>query len=239
MPTPEEMKAAEEAKAAEAAKAAAGQAGEKKDMVPVGALVDERNKRQSMEARIKQLEGMFGDQITYDAAGNLVPRTTPHPGTPAPQAPNPQIDQRRQLDELWERDPRRAVQAEMNMAFGWYDQVSTQIEDQMDTVAETHKDFGQYRSKVRQYLRALPIEQRMKPGIAEAAYFLQKGKEVDSVIAREREEWNRRIQAGESIQNIPVGGGGEPTGGSTQKFTEDQVKIAAMYNMKPEEYFKK
>lgn len=238
----DEEKAAAEAveKAAAGQKTGEGAADQKGDKtVPITAMLEERKQRQAMEARVKALESHFGDQFTYDTAGNVVPRQQhQQQQRQAPVQVPGGDDIQKQLSHLWETDPRRAVQTEMSMAFDWYDKASSALEDQLDEVGKKHADFAQYRSQVRQYLRQLPMDQRSKPGIAESAYFLQKGRDVDSVIARERDEWNKRIQAGESIQSIPAGAGGADSGGE-RRFTKDEISIAAMYNMKPEEYFKK
>lgn len=207
---------------------------EKMTQVPLAALQEEREKRQQIEAKLSQLTQLFEGQIAYDAAGNVIPR-----GQPAAPA-NPQQQEwsnvRQQLDLLWENDPRKAVQSELTLALQWYDGVNNSIEAEMDKVSEKYKDFQNFRGQVRNYLRMLPIDQRAKPGIVEAAYYLQKGQNFDSVLDRERKLMEERIKAGESVQG--VGGGYSYTPASEgRRWTQDEVNVARMYGQTPEEYF--
>src|SRR3990172_13233065 len=206
MPTEEEIKA--EAAAQKAKEGDAGAAGQKDGKkgeegsknVPVSALLEERNKRQSLEAKLKQMEAVFGDQLAYDAAGNVIHRQNVQPAQPAQQ--NNWADFHRQLDQMWESDPRKAMQVELTTALQWYDRVNSDIEDQLDGLRDKVKDIDQFRPQIRQYLRRLPIDQRAKQGIVEAAYYLQKGQSVDALIEKERQSALDRYQAGENVQGI-------------------------------------
>lgn len=238
--------------AADPNKTGAGAADQKgdKNQVPVAALQEERNKRQALEAKMKQMESLFADQITYDSQGNIIPKqgnpNQPNVNSYSPAAgtvyqPNGQQTWdgvRKQLDELWENDPRKAMQSEMTIAIGWYDQVATAVEDQMDNAAGKYTDFDKYRNNIRNYLRRLPMDQRSKPGIVEAAYFLQKGQSIDSIIENERKTIAERIAAGEDIQNLPSGGSTPlPDRSGQKRYSKDEVAIAQQYGLTPEEYF--
>jgi hypothetical protein len=213
--------------------------GEQKE-VPLAALQEERNKRQSVEAKLNQLQAIFGSQIAYDAAGNIIPVTPQQQPNVAPQAPQQQEwgDVRKQLDQLWENDPRKAVQSELAMAINWYDNVNNTVEEEMDKVAEKFKDFQGFRPQIRQYLRRLPLDQRGRPGIVEAAYFLQKGQNFDTALSTAQAQMAERIRAGESVQGIGNGSAYTPQG-EGRRWTMDEVKVAQMYNMTPEQYFGK
>lgn len=235
MPDPEVKPAAGEGKPGE--KGAADQKGadgKGGDQVPVAALLEERGKRQSLEAKLKQFETVFGDQIQYDATGNVIPRS---PAVNNQPSHNVQGDIRQHLDQLWESDPRKAVQAELTYALGWYDNVNAAVENEMDGVAIKFKDFDQYRPYIRQYLRSIPIEQRTKPGLVEAAYYLHKGKELDRIIESEKKSIYDRLQAGESIQGITAGAGAGASRVSGPKFTPDEINAARLYGQTPEEYW--
>lgn len=234
MPDLEKNPAAGEGKPGE--KGAADQKGADQkggDQVPVAALLEERGKRQSLEAKLKQFETVFGDQIQYDSVGNVIPRSQANPAQPA----NVQGDIRQKLDELWNTDPRQAVQAELTYALGWYDNVHASVENEMDTVAGKFKDFDQYRPFIRQYLRSIPIDQRTKPGLVEAAYYLHKGKEIDKIVESEKRSIYERIQAGESIQGITAGTGSGLPRANGVKFTPDEINAAKLYGVSPEEYW--
>lgn len=243
MSTPEEIAAAEAAAAAAAGKsgaqgaAAPAKPGEQGKEVPLAALQEERNKRQSVEAKLNQLQAIFGSQITYDAAGNVVP-VTPQQQPNAPQHPQQQEwgDVRKQLDQLWENDPRKAVQSELAMAINWYDNVNNTVEEEMDKVGEKFKDFAGFRPQIRQYLRKLPLDQRGRPGIVEAAYFLQKGQNFDAALSTAQAQMAERIRAGESVQGIGGGSSYTPQG-EGRRWTVDEVKVAQMYGQTPEQYF--
>ena len=154
--TPEEQAAADAASAAEN-KGAPGAAvpeptGEQENKgVPLAALQEERNKRQSIEAKLNQLQAVFGSQIAYDAAGNIIPlqQNQQQQQNVAPNQPQDFGDVRKQLDQLWENDPRKAVQSELAMAINWYDNVNNSVEEEMDKVGEKFKDFQGFRPQRR------------------------------------------------------------------------------------------
>jgi len=242
MGTPEEIAAAEAAASAAGKSGAPGAAapaptGEQKE-VPLAALQEERNKRQSVEAKLSQLQAVFGSQIAYDAAGNIIPLPQTHQQQPnAPQQPQQEWgDVRKQLDQLWENDPRKAVQSELAMAINWYDNVNNTVEEEMDKVGEKFKDFAGFRPQIRQYLRKLPLDQRGRPGIVEAAYFLQKGQNFDTALSAAQNQMADRIRAGENVQGIGSGYSYTPQG-EGRRWTVDEVKVAQMYNMTPDQYF--
>ena len=203
--------------------------------VPLAALQEERSKRQTLEAKLNQLQTMFSNQITYDSAGNVIPVQHQQQQAPVPQA-QPYEDVRKQLDQLWENDPRKAVQSELAMAINWYDNVNNSIEEEMDKVGEKFKDFQGFRPQIRQYLRKLPLDQRGRQGIVEAAYFLHKGQNFDAALSREQQLMADRIRAGESVQGIG-GGSAYAPGGDARRWTVDEVKIAAQYGTTPDKYF--
>ena len=207
--------------------------------VPLAALQEERNKRQSIEAKLNQLQSIFGSQIAYDAAGNIIPlqQNQQHQQqNVAPNQPQDFGDVRKQLDQLWENDPRKAVQSELAMAINWYDNVNNSVEEEMDKVSEKFKDFQGFRPQIRQYIRKLPLDQRGRPGIVEAAYFLQKGQNYDTALSSAQAQMAARIAAGESVQGIGNGSAYTPHG-EGRRFTQDEVKVAQMYGQTPEQYF--
>jgi len=176
------------------------------NMVPITALHEERDKRQSLQAEIEVLKRVAGQNVLYDATGAPVAQS--------PQVAPPQNDYAKQLDELWESDPRKAVQAELMAAINWYDKVNSDIDFQEGQLADKYADFNTYRTEVRRYVRTLPPEQRTKPGIVELAYYAIRGQKVDGIISKTKAdieaEMMRKYQAGELAAGLPPGGVSAP-----------------------------
>lgn len=161
------------------------------------------------------------------------------PGQYAPQAV-PQDHAHRQLEALWESDPKRAMQTELQMALQWYDQSNAAVEIQADEVAKKHADFNKYRSEVNRYLRTIPIETRTKPGVVEAAYFYVRGQKVDDLVNLSREELIAKIRNGERVQGLEGAPAGayQPAPTPDAKPTAEQINVAAAMNMSVEDYMK-
>jgi hypothetical protein len=174
-------------------------------MVPITALHEEREKRQSLQAEIEALKRVAGQNVLFDINGNAVS---------APQAAPPQNDFAKQLDQLWETDPRKAVQAELMAALNWYDKINADIDYQEGTLAHKYTDFNDYRTEVRQYVRSLPPDQRNRPGIVELAYYAVRGQKVDNIITKTKADMEaemlRKYQAGELAMGLPLGGVSTP-----------------------------
>lgn len=180
----------------------------------LAALHEEREKNRELAARLE----------------TQLPPTTPPPST------GKTIQQ--ELDELWETDPRKAVQAEMMYGFQWYDQVNTALDSQRSSLRAKYPDFSQYESQAMNYVRTLPLNQRSMNGVVEAAYFLQKGQSSDQIYQNAMQEIIRKIQAGESVQGLPSGTppvGTPPPGG---KLTDQELAVAAAMGISPEDYMK-
>jgi phage I-like protein len=136
-----------------------------------------------------------------------------------------------ELDNLWREDPRKAMQTELMTALNWKDQVEAQVDDQIDAAATKYKDFNDHQSEVRRYIRRLPVEQRAKPGVIEAAYFMVKGRNADSFAKAEAERLLKKAQAGDGTQTINAGassGGGDGTNNAGSLTPEQKAAAAAM-----------
>jgi len=213
-------------------------------MVPLAALQEERNKRQGLQAELEALRKVAGGNMLFDINGNPVSAQSqqgyqpPQQGyQPVQQAPQPQEDLRKKLDEMWESDPRKAVQTEMMMAFQYYDRVNGDLDRAVDDLSSKYSDFGDYRADVLRYSRSLPMEQRSAP-VMEAAYFFIKGQRANGLIDRERQEILRKIQAGENVQGLTPGVGSPLQPENKGKLSEDQLRAASAMGMTPEDYLK-
>ena len=202
-------------------------------MVPITALHEERDKRQALAAEVEALRAKVDSITTAAPAGN---NDESKGGVSNYNAPGPFIEQ---LDQLWRDDPRRAMQTELMMAVNWRDQVDSQVDDQIDAASTKYKDFNDHQSEVRKYVRKLPVEQRSKPGIIEAAYFMVKGRNADAYAKIEAERLLKKAQAGDGAQSINAGssGGGDGTqAGAT--LTNEEKTAAAALGVSEAEYLK-
>jgi hypothetical protein len=204
-------------------------------VVPITALHEEREKRQQLQAQLDAMKKVMANNVLFDAQGNPVMQQQ------QPQA-QPQAYQQ-EMDKLWETDPRRAVQAEIMTAMTWRDMVDAQIEQQATGVSERNPDFYTFRPEVMTYLRTLPIDQRNRPGMVEAAYYFIKGQKVDNIMAKTKQEWEaenlRKMQAGEFAQGMPSGAISAPAAPQGQvTLTEDQKKAAAAFGITEADYVK-
>ena len=160
------------------------------------------------------------------------------PAAPAHAGNDPLAETAQRLSELWESDPRRAMQTELQMALRWYDQSNSQVDSQADEIAKKFADFNTYRSDVLRYLRTLPMENRNRPGVVEAAYFYVKGQKVDDLINLSKEQLIAKLRAGEKVQGLE---GMVASGAPAPKANEpsaDQIKAAGAMGMTIEEYMK-
>ena len=201
-------------------------------MVPIKALHEEREKRQSLQAELEAMRKVAGPQMLFDMNGNPV---APQQHQQVQQVNPMQVE----LDRLWNDDPRKAVQMEINMAMNWYDQVNSHLDRQEAEIAAKYPDFSNFRNEVRGYVRSLPPDQRANPGVVELAYYVVRGQKVDSIIERERQEIFRRIQAGESVGSLPPGSAAAPLVPAGQvQLTQDQKQACLALGISEEEYSK-
>lgn len=203
--------------------------------VPITALHEEREKRQQLQAQLEAMKKVMSNNVLYDVNGN-----------PVMQQPTQQPVQQnyqQEIDKLWESDPRRAVQAEIYSAMAWRDRVDADVESQSSEVSGKYADFNTLRPEIMNYMRTLPIEQRNKPGIIEAAYYFIRGQKVDNIVAQKQREleaeYLRKFQAGELASMLPPGSvTNPPVPQGTITLTEEQRKAAAAMRVPEAEYAK-
>ena len=193
-------------------------------MVPLAALQEERERRQSLQADLEALKArvntMQAPQQQYQQ-----------------QPQQPQFDQRVELNRLWETDPRRAVQTEIMLAAQWQDGINAQVDGESEALAAKYKDFNNFRGEAMRYVRSLPLEQRARPGIVEMAYMLARGQGVDQLIEQQRQQLQQQFQQNPAMFQMPAGSGATPppslqAGG----LTEEQLGVAAKMRLTPEQY---
>ena len=210
----------------------AGQAGTNNDKtVPLAALQEEREKRQSLQAELEKVKGAVAQMQMAHQGGQGQPGGQQF-GQPAVQ-PNRMDD----LNRLWEEDPRRAMQAELQMALNWYDQVNLGIETESDVLATKLTDFNTYRDDVRKFVRALPPEQRGNKGVVEMAYYVVKGQKADEIYGNKSKEMADKLRSIEAAQGFSSGGF-VPKEGVGPGLTAQETQTALKMGITPEEYLK-
>lgn len=190
-------------------------------LVPLPALQEERSKRQALEAEVAELKRMVSQPNVQ------------------PMAPQQQFDPRAELEKLWENDPKKAVQVEIMYAMDWRDRVDASLEIQADQMSRKYPDFNSYRSTALGQVRSLPLNQRGAPGILEAAYFMVRGQNADTLIQQRENELLEKYRRGEITAAglaTPPGSFSSPTPVQGVQLSEEQRRVAEAMGMTPEGY---
>lgn len=200
----------------------APQAGGAAQQVPLATLMEERDRRQALQAELDQLRSTVRQQ-------------QPAPGF---QQQQPQVDMQAQMDKLWQEDPRKAVQTEIKMAAQWMDNVNAQVDGEAAQLAAKYTDFNNYRDTAMRYVRALPLDQRARPGIVEMAYLVTRGQNVDQIIEQQRQQMTTQFLQNPAAFQMPAGTGtGAPVVGAPQA-TEAQIRAAGAMRIPIDQYLK-
>ena len=192
--------------------------------VPIGALLEERSKRQALESEMAVLRQAQVHQQPMQA----------------PMQQQQQSQAYQEVEKLWESDPRKAVDATIAMALDWYDRSNTDLEQQADALGSKYHDFNQYRSSAMRYVRSLPIQQRGQQGILDSAYWYVRGQSVDDIIKARETELMRKFQSGELAGQFNTPAGTMPASTPSQgvALSQDQLNVAAAMGMSAEDYAK-
>lgn len=190
--------------------------------VPITALHEERTKRQTLETEVQQLRDMVTQRGYQQQAQQE-------------SQPNPM---QKEIEALWDTDPRKAVQAEIMVAMNWRDSVEAGLSNQANELSGKYTDFNTYRSQAETYVRSLPLDQRSDPRVMEVAYLVVRGQNVDQIMETQKNELYKQFQSGEFV------GTGAPAAGTftappatgTTPLTQDQLTAATAMGMTPEDY---
>lgn len=197
--------------------------------VPLASLLEERDKRQSMQAELAALKAEIA---SMKGAARIQ-----QPQQMTPQRP-PAFDVKAHLDKLWETDPRRAVQEEIVLAAQWMDQTNAQVEQEAAELSSKYNDFNDFRNQAMGYVRSLPLEQRARPGVVETAYLLVRGQNVDVLLERQRAALSQQFVQNPSMFQVPPGMSGVPVTSKAKSLSDDQARAASAMGISPEEYLK-
>jgi tellurite resistance protein len=202
--------------------------------VPLKALQEEREKRQQLQQELEQVKQLV--------QGTQQPNAGQVYGTPqaSPQAPQATNDvQAKELERLWETDPRQAVRAEIDQSLSYYDTVNAQIESQANFLQTKYPDFNSYRTTAMNYIRTLPYNQRAQNGIVELAYMVARGQNVDTILQTKEQELMEKFKTGQLAGSLhqPAGAGSAPmtpTGEVT--LTPEQQTAAQAMGLSDQDY---
>jgi len=197
--------------------------------VPITALHEERTKRQSLEREVEQLREAV-TQRAYEQQNHYQPQQ---------QAPQPnQGFTQEQMNQMWEDNPRQAVQVEIMQHAAWRDAIEASVSQQAAQLQSKYSDFNDYRQTAETYVRSLPLEQRANPRVMETAYFIVRGQNVDKVLEKQKETLYQQFQqGGPAGVSMPAAGTySAPPAQPGVQLTPEQLTAAAAMGLTPEAY---
>jgi len=128
---------------------------------------------------------------------------------------------------------------EIMYAMDWRDRIDSSLEVQADQLARKYPDFNNHRSTALGQVRGLSLNQRGSAGVLEAAYFMVRGQNVDSLLKQRETELLEKYRRGE----ISAQGFATPPGAFTSaapieqtQLTQEQSDVAAAMGLTPEQY---
>ena len=226
-----------------AAQAKPAEQGQK--FVPISAMHEERDKRQAAEARYSELQAEIQSLKTMVTQYQ---QPQPQPGFYQPQPAQPESynpayrqappSTKEQIDALWQEDIRKGFQAEMMAMMQYSNQVSAKIDQEAEAVRSKAPDFGNYETKVRSYIRQLPMEAQAAPNIVQAAYLMMRGQDTDNIIKAKEAEFQKRYQGGAAATGLNGTFGQPAPVADNNTLSQDELAAAQAMGMKPEEYLK-
>lgn len=199
--------------------------------VPLAALHEERDKTKALKEELDVLKQMLpGTQPV--GFGQQPQQMAPYPV----QQPTQNVEQ--QMAELWERDPRKAMQTEIQLAFDYQNRAGASIALQEDQINQKHTDYTNYRPQIQRYLQTLSPDQKMRPGVVEMAYYLVKGQQVDTLTAQATADMIAKLKAGEAVQGVTGTVSAPAVPAADTKATPEQINAATAMGIPVEEYMK-
>jgi len=221
----------------------AEQTGQK--FVPISAMHEERDRRQAAEAKFSELQTKVADmEARYSQYQQPQPQQQPmypfqqqpqQQWTPYQAAPQPIKEQ---IDALWQEDIRKGFQAEMMAMMQYRDHVAAKVDQEADMLKGKASDFGNYESKVRSYIRQLPLDAQAQPNIVQAAYLMMRGQDTDNILKTREAELMRKYQGGAGAAGLNGTFGNPAPAEGNNTLSQDELLAAQAQGMTPEEYLK-
>ena len=197
--------------------------------VPITALHEERTKRQSLEREVEQLR---------EAVTNRAYEQQVQPQQQPPQQSTQGMTQE-QMNQMWEYNPRGAVQAEIMQHAAWRDAIDASVSQQSAVLQNKYVDFNEHRQTAETYVRSLPLEQRANPRVMETAYFIVRGQNVDKALEKQKADLYTQFQQGNgaaAVSTPPVGTYSAPPVTPGVQLTQEQLTAANAMGLTPEAY---
>jgi hypothetical protein len=142
----------------------------------------------------------------------------------------------KEIEQLWDSDPRKAVQAEIMVAMNWRDSVEANLSSQANELSGKYTDFNTYRNQAETYVRSLPLDQRSDPRVMEVAYLVVRGQNVDQIMETQKNDLYKQFQSGEFVGTPAPGTFTAPPPTGAVPLTQDQLNAATAMGMSPEDY---
>jgi hypothetical protein len=203
--------------------------------VPLAALHEERSKRQALADELEQLKTLVSQQqYSYQQPQPTYQQPTQQ-FYQQPQ-PAPADVARQQIEQLWANDPLQAVQYQVQMALANYDRINSSTEQAINSARNRYPDFNKFEAEVRGFINAVPLQDKARQGIVDAAYYMVKGKNADNLTFQAAQQASSRVAQGVAASGIPGGGAGVVQTGP--QLSQDEMKVAAVMGMSAEEYQK-
>lgn len=216
--------------------------------VPLPALQEEREKRQAAEAQYKELQAEVENlknllnqypQQQYQQQPYQAPYQPAQYQQPAYQPyPQPPVNVKEQIDQLWQEDIRKGFQAEMMAMMQYRDWVDTKVDNEFEGLRARSTDFSQYEGKVRQYVRSLPYDARSQANIVQAAYLMVKGQDTDNILKAREAELMKKYQSAQGATGLGGTFGAPQQADGSQTLTQEERITAQAMGMSEEEYLK-
>lgn len=215
--------------------------------VPLPALQEEREKRQAAEAQYKELQA---EVENLKSMMNQYPQQQQYqqpyqqPYQPFQQQPayhpypQPPVNVKEQIDELWNQDIRKGFQAEMMAMYQYRDWVDNKVDAEFDGLRSRAEDFSKYEGKVRQYVRSLPYDARSQQNIVQAAYLMVKGQDADNIIKQREAEFLKKYQGAQGAVGLGGTFGAPQQAEGSQTLTQEERVAAQAMGMTEEDYLK-
>jgi len=212
--------------------------------VPISAMHEERDRRQAAEAKYSELQSevenlkSMVNQYQPQQQQPMFPYMQQQPQqqwSPYQSAPQPVKEQ---IDALWQEDIRKGFQAEMMAMMQYQNHVIAKVDQEADVLKSKAPDFVNYESKVRSYIRGLPLDAQAQPNIVQAAYLMMRGQDTDNIIKQKEAELMRRYQGGAAATGLGGTFGSPNPAADSNTLSQDELLAAQAMRMTPEDYLK-
>jgi hypothetical protein len=201
------------------------------------ALIEERGKRQELQAEVENLKTMY-NQFPQQNQPYQAPYQPYQPPAYQQPYPTPPVNIKDHIDALYQEDIRKGFQAEMTAMMQYRDWVDTKVEGEFDGLRGKSEDFTKYEPKVRQYVRSLPYDARSQANIVQATYLMVKGQDSDNIIKAREAEFQKKYGAAAGAVGLGGTFSAPQAGEGSKTLSSEERGAAQAMGMSDEEYLK-